>query len=293
MVTSVRVRRPAGRALMVALVVALPATALAQPKPASRELREAEARRACAAGQVEKGIDLLAELLVELGHPNYVYNQARCYQQNGRAEEAINRFREYLRSAPNISTSERQRVEGFVTELEAELARRRAQANTTQPADAQAQTPPPRTEPSTRVPPPPEQERPAGKVTETTAAAGERAQTLRRSAFILGGVGLLGLGVGAFSSFKVHSIAEEQKDLLAAAHDKGGTVEFSVYQENEDAGKRYEKLQWLGYGVGAAALVGAGICLLLASGDETSSPSAVLVPELGPGRAGGVLRVSF
>jgi hypothetical protein len=276
----------------MALAIAVPASAMAQPKPASREQREAEARRACAAGQVEKGIDILAELLVELGHPNYVYNQARCYQQNGRAEEAINRFREYLRSAPNISAGERQRVEGFVTELETELARRRSLTNHGPQPEMTA--PPPKTDTAPPVPPPPtEPEKPVAKVTESRGVPPESAQTLRRSALILGGVGVVGLAFGGFSSFKVHSLAQEQKDMFDAAVRNKAIVDPAVYQENKEAGERYEKLQWVGYGVGAAALVGAGICYLLATGNEAGSTTALLVPDLGPGRAGGLFRVAF
>ena len=290
-----RISRGLRCSILVALALAAPTSALAQPKPASRELREAEARRACAAGQVEKGIEVLAELLVEIGHPNYVYNQARCYQQNGRAEEAINRFREYLRAAPSISASERQRVEGFVAELEAELARRGStSAAGARPAETRAQTEPP-VDAAPRVrQPPPERDKTEAKVTQTTPTAGaERSQLMRRSAMILGGVGLVAIAGGAFSSLKVHTLVQEQNDRLAEAHAKGGTVPPEIFRENKDAGERYATLQWVGYGVGAAALVGAVVCWVLGGEESASGTTALLLPDLSPNRAGGVLRVSF
>jgi hypothetical protein len=84
----------------------------------SDDARRIEARAACAAGQVEKGIGILARLFAETGDYTWVYNQGRCYQQNGRAAEAINRFREYLRRAQGLSAEDTREVQGFIRELE-------------------------------------------------------------------------------------------------------------------------------------------------------------------------------
>jgi len=43
-------------------------------------------------------VDLLAQLFVETGDVNYIYNQGRCYEQNGKFGEAILRFREFFES---------------------------------------------------------------------------------------------------------------------------------------------------------------------------------------------------
>ena len=68
-----------------------------------REQAELEARKACAAGRVGEGIEMLAALLTEYGHANYIYNQARCYQQNGKLEQAISRFKEYGRRPGGVA----------------------------------------------------------------------------------------------------------------------------------------------------------------------------------------------
>src|SRR3954469_10366673 len=130
----------------LAMLATLLAAADAQAAPRTREQRETEARTACAAGRVEAGIEILAQLLTEFGHPNYIYNQARCYQQNGKAEQAISRFREFLRAAQDISPEERGRVERFIKELESELP-----AATPATATPATEAPPP---------PPPESARP-------------------------------------------------------------------------------------------------------------------------------------
>lgn len=110
-------------------LVSTPARAQLQPPSATaaqEDPRELEARAACAAGDVDKGIAILARLFAETGDYTWVYNQGRCYQQNGRAAPALNRFREYLRRGQNLAAEERSEVEGFIKELEAEVARQPA-----------------------------------------------------------------------------------------------------------------------------------------------------------------------
>jgi tetratricopeptide (TPR) repeat protein len=107
----------------VAIVVAvLVATSAGQVQSApSRSSRFTEARRACAAGQLERGIQLLADLIAENNDAAAVYHQARCYQDNGRPEQALARFREFLRLSPNLSTKGRDEVIAFMARLEYQL----------------------------------------------------------------------------------------------------------------------------------------------------------------------------
>jgi hypothetical protein len=93
---------------------------------AQGEDRPARAKKLCATGHTEEGVELLAALFIETGDVNYVYNQGRCYQQNGVADKAINRFREYLRRSPALPEAERREVEGFISELQGDLDRRQA-----------------------------------------------------------------------------------------------------------------------------------------------------------------------
>jgi tetratricopeptide (TPR) repeat protein len=80
--------------------------------------RAAEARQACASGNVEEAIELLAQIIAETGDANAVYNQARCYQANGRSVQALVRFREYLRIAGRLDPNERAQVRRYIAELE-------------------------------------------------------------------------------------------------------------------------------------------------------------------------------
>ena len=73
-----------------------------------------------------KGIDILARLYAETRNPSFVFNQARCYQQNGQLEKSRERFREYLRVGKNEPAADIQRAEGFIKELDRELSLQRA-----------------------------------------------------------------------------------------------------------------------------------------------------------------------
>src|SRR5688572_12505840 len=197
-----------GIAVCLALVVAVVATgARVEGAPKTREQRETEARKACAAGRVEAGIELLAELLTEFSHANYIYNQGRCYQQNGKAEQAISRFKEYLRAAQDISTEERARVERFIKELEAEV----------QAAALLAAPPPPptATEAAPSVPltssdpgsKPPVEPEPPAEVSRTEPVA--RSTSLRTAAIVLGVVAVAGIATGLVSTLQVRSLQNE------------------------------------------------------------------------------------
>ncbi len=53
-------------------------------------------------GDHQKGAEILVRLFIQTRDPVYLFNQGRCYQQNHRWAEALGRFREYLRKAPNL-----------------------------------------------------------------------------------------------------------------------------------------------------------------------------------------------
>ncbi len=62
----------------------------------SREMERA-AQAACLSGDYSKGVAILAELYVDTREAIYIFNQGRCFEQSGRYEDAIIRFREFQR----------------------------------------------------------------------------------------------------------------------------------------------------------------------------------------------------
>jgi len=147
------------RALSFAISNVLLATfseaALAKDKSVTRDAREKVARKACITGDFRKGVDILADLFIETPDYTYVFNQGRCFQQNHRWEEALDRFDEYLRKATGIPSDEVAEVQKYVADCRSHLV-------PTQPAPAVA---PP------TAPPPPLPAGPQPGVTRGTAAA--------------------------------------------------------------------------------------------------------------------------
>jgi hypothetical protein len=83
-----------------------------------RETREKAAKKACLLGHVEKGSEILADLFVETNDPTYVYNQGRCFEQNGKNDQALLRFKEYQRKARGLSSADLDALSKKIEELE-------------------------------------------------------------------------------------------------------------------------------------------------------------------------------
>src|SRR5207248_8292829 len=101
--------------LVTGLLVLLGATGAARADDA----RELQAKEACLGGHPDKGIELLAQLYAETNDPTYIYNQGRCFEQNGRPADAVTRFREYLRKAtlaPDEKADLQKRIEALEVE---------------------------------------------------------------------------------------------------------------------------------------------------------------------------------
>ena len=93
---------------------------------------------------------------------------------------------------------------------------------------------------------------------------------------MLGGVGVAALATGGVFSYLASSDFSD--------------VEKKYDSSKDSQGKTYATLQWVGYGVGGAAIVTAVI--LLVTGNNTPS-SVVLVPSVGPSLAGAALSGTF
>jgi hypothetical protein len=111
---------------------------------------ELKARKMFGAGNFKGALDIYTDLYARNPHPTYMRNIGRCYQNLGEPERAITAFREYLRTAKDLTPEARTEVEGFIKEME-DLERSRAPAPPAPtPAIAPASPPPPKLE----APPP-------------------------------------------------------------------------------------------------------------------------------------------
>jgi hypothetical protein len=285
-------------ALVVGLLAAAPLTAQAQEDP-----RPQQARAACAGGDVQRGVALLEEIHRATEDLVWVFNQGRCYQDNGQREKALERFQEYLRRAPPTAAETRQRAETIVAQLQEQL-------RSSQPAPPVApQTPPPAPPAEVR---PPAIAGPAPKLGGEPATAelpalatsadtsvddfDQRRKRLYITSAALAGVSVLALSSGFVFGAKVRSLESEVEDW-GKATDLRPVAE---YNDLRSRANRFETLQWIGYGTAAAALVGAGVCFYLTTGLEPDRPQAshtgrkmAVAPLLGPGLHGANVAVSF
>jgi hypothetical protein len=137
------------------LIVAMLGIAVAGPASAGDyiDAKERKARIECAAGNYQEGIRMLAQLWVATEDPTFIYNQGRCYEQNGQYELAAGRFREYLRKATRLPAADISAINRHIDELQGQASVRSAPAPTViklvqtgsagQPAPPAAPPPPP------------------------------------------------------------------------------------------------------------------------------------------------------
>ncbi|HEY7372062.1 MAG TPA: hypothetical protein VIF57_07765, partial [Polyangia bacterium] len=174
-------------------------------------------------------------------------------------------FTEYLRIGTSEPPEDLQRAQGFIKEIDDALARQRAS-------------------------------QPAPILVAPVQSNEGRARTLRTTSVVLAAVGVAAIGVGAFLSYKVKSTNDAINNEFA--NQPYVTDEARLEQQISD-GKSYETWQWVGYGIGVAALAGAVTTFVLA-GFSGSAPAAApehgavaFTPTLSTDGAGGVLRVRF
>jgi tetratricopeptide (TPR) repeat protein len=244
--------RLAGAFLVVLLTLAAAGAARAAPLDA----REREARADFAAGRYQKALDTFAGLFAETADPIYLRNIARCYQKMKKPQEAIDSFQEYLRKGRNLSKSERQEVDGYIKEMEALKA-----------SEAAAAPPPPATPPPATTPPPPPAGAvaapPAGEVPPGAAATAPPPATTTPPPPAIGVVAASPPPPDSGRTYRIAGIATAGAGVAfvaiglaygAAAKNAADSVSVQYNADTESAGKRDATLQWVGYGVGVAAL---------------------------------------
>jgi tetratricopeptide (TPR) repeat protein len=256
-------------------MILLAGTASAE-KGKSKSVRERAAKKACALGDFQKGAEILTDLLLETNDSTYIYNQARCYQQNNRWDQAISRFREYLRKAKDLSESDRSDTERQISDCEASLGK------TSQVA------PPPAAVPPLPAPVVPVEAQPSQPEATTPVVSskptppsedGTQGKGLRTAGIVCAIVGVAAVGTGVGLAVKTQSISSDEQ-------------KYGPTQAKEDQRKRLETLGWVGYGVGAAAIA-TGVILYVAGWPTSSSNNVALLPVVAPDGASVTLQGSF
>jgi tetratricopeptide (TPR) repeat protein len=266
--------RAASVVLLGLLITAVSAGPASAEKRQSRAIREKAAKKACALGDYQKGEDILADLFVETDDPTYVFNQGRCYQQNNRWEQAIGRFREFLRKAERMSAAERANAEKQIADCEGWLAK------------APAPVPPPVVEA------PPASSRPAEapplvsqpmlvtssdtrSSTTTTEEDSSAGRTWRVTGVVLASVGVVAIAASIACAIKANSLS---------------SADYSRSREDE----RSSLKTWgmVGYSVGAASIA-TGVAFYVVGWPKKKSSGLAVLPAFAPGEASLLLRGSY
>jgi hypothetical protein len=220
--------------------------------------RVMEARKDCAAGRVDQGVEILAAIIAETGDLNALYNQARCYQLNGRAEPAISRFREYLRLGTEIPTDERKHVEGYIKELEGELEARARQQEVARALAARAAAPAP---------------------VAVNSAVG---RPFRVASLALAGTAVAALVTGGYFTLHMGQVSDDLESQWSWTP--------AQFRQRWDDGKRAELAARISYGVAAAAVAGSVTCFVFGRrAVERERTRLAVTPLLVPQGGGGAL----
>jgi hypothetical protein len=232
------------------------------------QAQEKAAKRACAAGDYRKGVEILADLYVDTGDSNYVFNQARCYEQSHQWVNAADRFREYLLKAQNAPASDRDDAEKHLA-----TCKRYQEEGQAKNAPPPLQTPVFVTAPALAPPAPP----PAQIATTPIGANSPPPQEssgagLRTTGIVVAGVGLATLGAAIALNVKANQLARDASNTQKPS--------------TESSQKSYKTGAMICYGTGAAALVTGGVLYLLGRRSGEEKPAAVaLLPSWTPGLA--------
>jgi tetratricopeptide (TPR) repeat protein len=242
--------------------------------------RERAARKACLAGDYAKGVSILSDLFLDTKDATYIYNQGRCLEQNGRFEDAVFRFQEYLHVATDVSETDKGEARKHIMDCQDQLAKRNGQsasdASSPGPVAAPAVVQAPAQSPAVVQPPPSI----LGQTNPQPVA--EPRSRIRTAGVVTAGVGGAALLAGVVFNLEANSIANSYKD-------RG-----SYTQSKESDRKTYQALAWVGYGVGAACVAtGAALYLFGRKAGASDFSTVAVLPAFAPGEAGAVLKGAF
>jgi tetratricopeptide (TPR) repeat protein len=259
-------------------------------RAAGKDSKERAAKTACLSGDAAKGVALLAELYVDTNDITYLFNQGRCFEQNGRYADAIIRFREYLGKNKDAGKATDPVAERHLADCQALLDKQAPQpaaptptpstAATIQPAAPAAETvaAPARTETSATAAP---TAAPHTDITQAMPANTSPGAGLRIAGIAAMAVGVAGIATGVILNLKANTLASELE--------KSNT---SYSRSKEATRSNYQTFGWVGYGAGAACVVG-GALLFYLGHSQGQNAQVALLPTLQPGQLGAALQGDF
>jgi hypothetical protein len=279
--------------MLLTFAFATSAFGAAKEGKAPKESKDKVAKTACLSGNYANGVALLAELYVSTNDIAYLFNQGRCFEQNGKYEDAIVRFREFQRKNADAGNPPDAGAEKHIADCQALLDKEKPAIP---PAPVPAPTLPlapaaaPVVESSGAVSAP-------GAATQTepspvriaASAGGARGAGMRIAGIATLAVGLAGVATGVTLNLKANSLAREL-DASASTTNSSTTL---YTRSKESSHSTYETLSWVGYGAGGACLAAGAILYYLGHSRAADHASVSLWPAAGPGHVGAVVRGAF
>ena len=238
---------------MVACLLLVPS--LVQAQETRQDPRVANAKTACAAGDVQQGVRLLAEIYTATNDPIWIFNQGRCYHQNNQFSQALARFKEFLRKSSNGPAEDVKDAKSYIKEIEAELHKN----------EAKPEGPSPGVSGPTTI----AQDKPGN------APNPQEGRGLRYT-----GVGCMVLGGLGLASGVAFTLLKQKAESDVENQTKSSTVPYSAVSGKFSDGKLYANLQWVGYGVGAGALLTGGILYYIGATRAAAPVSTTFIAPL-------------
>jgi tetratricopeptide (TPR) repeat protein len=270
----------AKRVLLGILALAL-TSAFARPGQAqTRGKQSAEAHyqkgmKAYTLGRFPEAIEEFEKAYELRSEPIFLYNIAQSHRQNDSPQQAAFFYRRYLEAEPQAKN--RPDIEKRIQEMEA-LANAK-----TEPAAAPGQVAPPVAQPV--VPPfpvAPVQPQPAPMTQMQTLPppVSSTGSGLRIAGITVGAVGVAGVVTGIFLGLHANSLYDESTS---------GIYNDDKYQSS----KTFRTMEWVSFGLGAAAVVTGGVLYYLGASAKPANPPVAIVPVAGPGTGGAALLGRF
>lgn len=211
------------------------------------------------AGQFQAAIPLFQEAFDLVHDPVYLFNIGQSYRKILDCEKASDFYAKYLAAATDADAKQRDKVAGWVRELQPCVDQRQKDREAVERAEEQ------------------ERARQAAELQRRTAPPStrevDRGRTLRISGLVLGGGGVVGLGVGTAFALRGRGLRNELRDACAVTCDWTDPA----VRDKDSAGQRANTISAIGWiGGGAFVLAGAALYLWGKTKTETItvSPSA-------------------
>lgn len=228
---------------------------------ATPEERARAARKACLTGDVDKGVDLLADLFLDTRDINHIFNQGRCFEQNRRFAEAISRFQEFLVKGKNLGEEEKADAQKHIDLCRANLDPQSGSKPPAEPAPRAADSPRPESDArsSTLAP-----ETSLGLVTKRQASDEKPAGTQLRT------LGVVAVAVGAAAGITGLILNLKYNSMTHG-------LEGDYYASTASSSTTYKSLSQVGYVAGGVCVAAGALIYYLGwrQGQTVLAPAAV------------------